>query len=120
MRLFVLAVFIAVVAVLGFGTPSSAQEALDCEDFDNQAEAQAAYREDPTDPADNDADGDGIACELYAYDDATTDLNPVSAALPTSGVGSTASRAGIDGMFAVLAAFAVASGALGLRMMRRA
>lgn len=52
-------------------------EVLDCEDFANQAEAQAAYRADPSDPANNDADEDGIACELFEYEDPTTDLEPV-------------------------------------------
>jgi hypothetical protein len=70
---------------LGFGllatSPSaSAQEALDCEDFASQAAAQAAYRADPSDPADNDADGDGIACELFDFADPATDYVPVVAA----------------------------------------
>ena len=46
-------------AVLATAPPAAAQDALDCEDFASQAEAQAAYREDPTDAADNDAGGDG-------------------------------------------------------------
>src|SRR5215204_727189 len=54
-------------------------ELLDCEDFASQADAQAAYREDPSDPADNDADDDGIACELYdGFEDPTTDLESIT------------------------------------------
>ncbi len=55
------------------------EELLDCEDFASQADAQAAYREDPSDPADNDADDDGIACELYdGFEDPTTDLESIT------------------------------------------
>ena len=64
--------------------PVAAQDARDCADFASQAEAQAAYRADPTDPAGNDEDGDGLACELYAYTDTTTDLTPVTAATTTT------------------------------------
>jgi Excalibur calcium-binding domain len=35
----------------------------DCDEFDNQAEAQAVLRADPTDPNRLDGDWDGIACE---------------------------------------------------------
>jgi hypothetical protein len=84
--------FVFAVVALGAGlilaSPgASAQEVeiLDCEDFASQADAQAAYRADPTDPAGNDADGDGIACELYdGFEDTATDLEPV---LPIEGVG---------------------------------
>ena len=62
-------------------TPVAAQEWLDCEDFENQAEAQAYYRANPNDPTGNDADEDGIACELFEYDDDTTDLEPATAAV---------------------------------------
>ena len=128
----------------GLNSGAGAQDAaLDCEDFANQAEAQAAYRADPTDPADNDADNDGIACELFEYDDPTTDLTPVattgttaavatpvaaggaatssgSSALPRTGVGSSASdAAGTPTMLALLG-LAVACGALGLSRLRRA
>jgi hypothetical protein len=127
---------------LGLGTalaapPAAAQDALDCADFASQAEAQAAYRADPTDPADNDADGDGLACELVEYADPATDLTPVTpaaggattttttttAALPTSGSGTALAGqvAGLPGApvaLALLAAAAV-SGALALRGLRR-
>ncbi|MGI8643511.1 MAG: hypothetical protein ACR2LS_05280 [Thermomicrobiales bacterium] len=51
---------------IGLLVPSSAgaQEALDCAEFASQAEAQAAYWPDPSDPAGNDVDGDGLAGEL--------------------------------------------------------
>jgi len=102
-----LALIVALAVGLGCGlaTPAAAQEALDCADYASQAAAQAAYRADPSDPADNDADEDGIACELVEYDDPTTDDTPVTtavgagtSALPASGIGSTAlSGGGLDG-----------------------
>lgn len=42
---------------------------LDCPDFASQAEAQAVYNQDPTDPNGLDADNDGEACEEF-FDDA--------------------------------------------------
>ena len=73
---------VAIAASLFIGASSIAaqdEELLDCEDFASQADAQAAYREDPSDPADNDADEDGIACELYdGFEDPTTDLEPIT------------------------------------------
>ena len=36
---------------------------LDCSDFATQAEAQAVYNQDPSDPHGLDGDNDGIACE---------------------------------------------------------
>jgi hypothetical protein len=36
---------------------------LDCSDFATQAEAQAVYDRDPSDPNRLDADNDGVACE---------------------------------------------------------
>jgi hypothetical protein len=36
---------------------------LDCADFATEAEAQAAYAADPSDPYGLDADGDGLARE---------------------------------------------------------
>jgi hypothetical protein len=72
----------AIAAGLIFGAASAAAqdvELLDCEDFASQADAQAAYRADPSDPADNDADEDGIACELYdGFEDPTTDLESIT------------------------------------------
>src|SRR5918992_694375 len=64
--------------LIGAGAAAQDEELLDCEDFASQADAQAAYRADPSDPADNDADGDGIACELFdGFEDAATDLEPI-------------------------------------------
>src|SRR5215207_1980588 len=82
LRLFSLAfAVIALAAGLILASPgASAQddEVLDCEDFASQADAQAAYQADPSDPAGNDADGDGIACELYdGFKDTSTDLEPI-------------------------------------------
>ena len=120
-------------------TPAAAQDAAqDCEDFANQAEAQAAYRVDPSDPADNDADNDGIACELFEYADETTDLTPVTTtdgtadtettaatttdsaasdvggggrttSLPASGVGSTVVGSSATGAATVVALLALAA-----------
>ena len=42
---------------------SLAQGDLDCADFATQAEAQAEYDSDPSDPNGLDRDDDGIACE---------------------------------------------------------
>lgn len=57
---------------------------LDCDDYNSQAEAQAALRADPSDPNVLDEDegpDDGIACETTAYDDPTRDETPVAAAI---------------------------------------
>jgi hypothetical protein len=43
-----------------------ASEDLDCSDRSSQAEAQAVYEQDPSDPNGLDADGDGKACESQA------------------------------------------------------
>src|SRR5215218_7546521 len=73
---------VAIAASLLIGAANVAaqdEELLDCEDFASQADAQAAYRADPSDPADNDADDDGIACELYdGFEDPTTDLESIT------------------------------------------
>src|SRR3712207_7565507 len=50
----ILACLVLGAALLASAPAVSAQEVLDCEDFASQAEAQAAYREDPSDPAGND------------------------------------------------------------------
>ncbi|HEV2093350.1 MAG TPA: hypothetical protein VGR18_09330 [Rubrobacter sp.] len=79
--------------VLNTDTPAYAQDedptiGRDCDDFRSQAEAQAALREDPTDPDVLDEDqgpDDGIACGTTAYDDPATDLTPVAAAVGDGG-----------------------------------
>lgn len=136
--------------LLTSATDAAAQEdeILDCEDFASQAEAQAAYRLDPSDPAGNDADGDGIACELYdGFEDAETDLEPIdgvgadtsdtsdtttttaadtttaTTTMASTGVGSAvADAAGTAGMAWVgaLLATAVGCGGLAVRGLRRA
>ena len=124
---------------LGLGllvaSPSaSAQEALDCEDFASQAEAQAAYRADPSDPANNDADGDGIACELFDFANPATDYVPVVAAgadttTTTTTMAATGTGAALVGQFndssqtvvaLGLLGAAAASGFLTIRGLRRA
>lgn len=57
---------------------------LNCEDFESQAAAQQALREDPTDPNVLDEDegpDDGIACETFDYPVTDRDENPVAAAV---------------------------------------
>ena len=79
--------------VLNTDTPAYAQDedptiGRDCDDFRSQAEAQAALREDPTDPDVLDEDqgpDDGIACGTTTYDDPATDLTPVAAAVGDGG-----------------------------------
>jgi hypothetical protein len=125
---------VALIAILtiglgiGLAAPTAAQEALDCADYASQAEAQAAYRADPSDPAGNDADEDGVACELVEYDDTTTDLTPVTTAagadtteLPATGIGTMALAAdGLNGTLGTILVLGVVSAALGLRILRRA
>jgi hypothetical protein len=105
-RLFIVAAaLVLVVGVVGrityervvhTATPAYAQDedpttGRDCDDFRSQAEAQAALREDPTDPDVLDEDegpDDGIACETTEYDDPDRDATPVAAAIGRSGNGS--------------------------------
>ena len=42
---------------------AAAQDVLDCNNFNTQAEAQAVYNKDPSDPNGLDGDNDGKACE---------------------------------------------------------
>src|SRR4028119_1504920 len=102
-RMFILVALLALVVgvtgrityerVVNTTTPAYAQDedptiGRDCDDFRSQAEAQAALREDPSDPDVLDEDegpDDGIACETTAYDDQTTDLTPVAAAVGDGG-----------------------------------
>ena len=50
---------------------------LDCVDFATQAEAQATYDADPSDPNGLDADGDRVACEeLTGVDDSSISASP--------------------------------------------
>jgi hypothetical protein len=85
-RLAVVALSLLAVAawLTASATPADAQDGLDCEDFESQAEAQAYYRENPDDPTGNDADNDGIACELFDFADSATDYEPVSIGADTA------------------------------------
>ena len=51
-------------AARDWASEARAQADLDCADFVTQAEAQAAYDTDPSDPNSLDAD-DGEACEVF-------------------------------------------------------
>jgi hypothetical protein len=80
---------VAAVSYERTNSPALAQDedprvGLDCDDYDSQAEAQAALREDPSDPNVLDEDpgpDDGIACETTQYDDPARDETPVAAAV---------------------------------------
>src|SRR4051794_14734097 len=71
----VVLVAIALLAVWGYTSPVEAQnDEPDCKDFDSQAEAQQALRDDPDDPDGLDglpgpafAGEEGVACEDYDY-----------------------------------------------------
>jgi hypothetical protein len=68
------------VAWESFDEPALAQDILNCEDFDSQADAQAELRGNPSDPNGLDEDDgadDGIACETYPYDNPARDEIPV-------------------------------------------
>lgn len=101
----VVAVLVLVVGVVGrvtyertinTATPAYAQDedptvGRDCGDFRSQAEAQAALREDPSDPDVLDEDegpDDGVACETTDYDNPARDETPVAAAIENRGTAS--------------------------------
>lgn len=65
---------LSTVATLTIAPIAVAQDDLDCEDFDIQAEAQATLSFDPSDPNELDADNDNIACEEFTY----LDTQPLS------------------------------------------
>ncbi|MDQ3303558.1 MAG: hypothetical protein M3518_09460 [Actinomycetota bacterium] len=87
--------------VVNTRTPALAQDedprkGEDCGDFRSQAEAQAALRQDPSDPDvldEGEGPDDGIACETTEYDDPATDLTPVAAAVGNAGSASPTSTA---------------------------
>lgn len=62
-----------------------AQDDLDCDDFDSQAEAQQTLRADPSDPNGLDAENDGVACETTPYDNPARDEVPVQGAVSPGG-----------------------------------
>ena len=64
------AVGVLFTAALSFGFSGTAQAAADtynCPDFASQADAQAVYNADPSDPNQLDRDNDGQACEDNDY-----------------------------------------------------
>ena len=75
--------------ILNSSKPALAQDedprvGLDCDHYASQAEAQAALREDPSDPNVLDEDpgpDDGIACETTQYADPARDEVPVAEAV---------------------------------------
>jgi hypothetical protein len=75
--------------ILNSSKPALAQDedprvGLDCDDYASQAEAQAALREDPSDPNVLDEDpgpDDGVACETTQYADPARDEVPVPEAV---------------------------------------
>src|SRR5215213_574035 len=68
---------------LAYAQDEDPRTGRDCSDFRSQAEAQAALRQDPSDPdvLDEDQGQDGIACETYPYDDPARDETPVVTAM---------------------------------------
>lgn len=73
-------------------TPAFAQNVLNCDAFNSQADAQAELRRDPTDLNlldENDGQDDGIACEVTDYADPTRDESPVGTSTPPSTGGGT-------------------------------
>ena len=64
-------------AALSIGTGSASAADLDCNNFATQAEAQAVYNADPSDPNRLDQDNDGIACETRPGGGTTTEDDTV-------------------------------------------
>src|SRR5215210_1672724 len=72
--------------------PAAAQvNQKNCSSFDSQEAAQAALERDPSDPNDLDSDGNGRACDDYAYNTRTANNVPPSSASPSSTSPSSAS-----------------------------
>lgn len=61
-----------------------AQQDLDCSDFATQAEAQAEFDADPSDPNRLDADNDSLACEDLPGGDGTSVGGDAAAPVPES------------------------------------
>lgn len=83
-RLLYLAALSMLVAALTANV-AFAQDTLNCDDFDSQAEAQAELRADPSDPNGLDAENDGVACETTPYDNPERDEVPVQGSVSPSG-----------------------------------
>lgn len=71
--------------------PAAAQVNQDCSSFGSQEAAQAALERDPSDPNDLDPDGNGSACDDYAYNTNTANNASPSSASPSSASPSSAS-----------------------------
>lgn len=61
-RVFLLAALCMALALV-LSAPAMAQDDLNCDDFATEADAQAEFDSDPSDPNGLDGDGDGLACE---------------------------------------------------------
>ncbi|CAN5777066.1 hypothetical protein BH18ACT11_BH18ACT11_18020 [soil metagenome] len=72
--------------------PAAAQvNQYDCSTFGSQEAAQAELERDPSDPYDLDSDGNGRACDEYAYGTNTANNSPPSTASPSTASPSSAS-----------------------------
>ncbi len=124
-----LLVFLAAVAL---GTSASAQDLLNCDDFDSQQEAQDEYNSDTSDPNQLDRDDDGEACETFDYGstgndnddaDAADDADDDEMVMPVGGVatggGGTAPQPTNTAALFGVAAAAGALGAGGVMVRRR-
>jgi hypothetical protein len=119
LRIFSFALFVALTLI---AAPAFAQTDLDCDDFSSQAEAQAEFDADPSDPHRLDADGDGEACEdSFGDGGAQTDTDDDDVAAPSridTGAGGTAGGLNLTGG-ALLIAVGFAVGAVSPRLVRR-
>src|SRR5215216_1922179 len=71
-----------------FDEPAFAQDVLNCDQFNSQADAQAFLRRHPSDPSrldEDDGQDDGIACEVTDFPDSTRDERPVLPGTTTGG-----------------------------------
>lgn len=106
------------IALLVLAAPASAQDTLNCDDFDTQEEAQAVLDGDPSDPNRLDGnDGDGVACESLPSSPSASGESGDSEAESTSADFTTPERADLGGGGAAggidpVMAFAAAAGAL--------
>ncbi len=107
---------------------------LDCADFATQAEAQAVYDQDPSDPNGLDADFDGIACEEGGEKGTTTtqyqpqqptatteQYTPAQpqAPAPTAPAATLLPSTGGPALLLPAAGLLLATGLLGLKVVRR-
>ena len=91
---------------------------VDCPDFATQAEAQAVFDRDPSDPNRLDADDDGVACEalpggaLGSAENGTTNGDQDAGTAPSGGVEAGAGGTAGDDDSNVLLPVSLAGGAL--------